>query len=236
MKNIMADMANAISEKMEGIVEEKAIKALTYSEDISAITAFYCASKLIGKDIVTLENETIEYALLSKKVNSKIVRKVIMAKSMIGDLDRVLTIPEYFSVAVDVFNDDDVDTSIVDYKRPEKIIWALVILMSISSAENILVSGGAVGYIVAILKADGWTMPPLMLNVQKFSDMFEYYDDEVYKTMACTQKNMMISCALESKKDISSAQENFMELHKPIIHYIISKAQDLNEEVGKISS
>ena len=236
MKNIMADMANAINDRMAGISEDKAVKALTYSSDMSAIVAFYCASKLIGKDIVTMENETIEYALLSKKVNSEIVRKVIMAKSMIGDLDRVLTVPKYFSVAVDVFNDDDVDTSIVDHKRPEKIIWALVILMAVANAENIPTAGGATGYIVATLKADGWTMPPLMLNVQKFSDMFEFYDADAYKKMECTQKNMMISCALASNRDISSAQENFMELHKPIIHYIISKAQDLNEEMGNLAS
>ncbi len=236
MKNIMADMANAINHKMTGIAEDKAIKTLTYSSDMSAIVAFYCASKLMGKDIVTMENETIEYALLSKKVNSEIVRKVIMAKSLIGDLDRVLTVPKYFSVAVDVFNDDDVDTGIVDHKRPEKIIWALVILMAVSNAENIPTAGGATGYIVATLKADGWTMPPLMLNVQKFYDMFEYYDEEAYRAMECTQKDMMISCAIQSKGDISIAHENFMELHKPIIHYIISKAQDLNEEIESLVS
>ena len=236
MKSIIADMANALSDKTTKIVHDKAISALTYSDDMEAFVAFYCASKLIGEDIIVMENETIEYALLSKKVNSKIVRKVIMIKSLIGDMDSVLSIPDHFSVAIDVLNDNDVDTSIVDYRRPEKIVWALVLLMSLSGAENIPTIGGATGYIVACLKTEGWTMPPLMLNVQKFTDLFEYYDEEFYKGMDCTQKNMMISCALEPKKEISSAKENFMELHKPIIHYVISKAQDINESIARVSA
>ena len=232
----MTDMANAISERIEGIVKDKAVSALTYSNDMEAVIAFYCAAKLIGEDIIVMENETIEYALLSKKVDSGIVRKVIMVKSLIGDLDTVLTVPEYFSVAIDVLNDDEVDTSIVDYERPEKIIWALILLMSISGAANIPTAGGVNGYIVACLKTEGWTMPPLMLNVQKFTDMFEYYDEDFYKGVECTQKNMMISCAVESKKEISSAQDNFLELHKPIIHYVIAKAQDINEDLVKVSA
>ena len=236
MKSIIADMANALSEKTTKIVHDKAISTLTYSDDMEAFVAFYCAAKLIGEDIIIMENETIEYALLSKKVNSKIVRKVIMIKSIIGDLDSVLSIPDHFSVAIDVLNDNEVDTSIVDYRRPEKIVWALVLLMSLSGAENIPIIGGAAGYVVACLKTEGWTMPPLMLNVQKLTDLFEYYDKSFYDSMACTQKNMFISCALESDKEISTAQENFMELHKPIIHYVISKAQDMNESISKVSA
>ena len=236
MKNIMADMANAISDKLTRIVKDKAVSSLTYSEDMDAMVAFYCAAKLIGEDMVVMENETIEYALLSKKVDSRIVRKVIMVKTLIGDLDSVFTVPEYFSVAIDVLNDNDVDTGIVDYRRPEKVVWALVLLMAISNAENIPVAGATTGYIVACLKTEGWTMPPLMLNVQKFSDLFEYYDESFYGGMQCTQKNMLISCALESKKDISSAEENFMEMHKPMIHYMISKAEDINEAISKVSA
>ncbi len=236
MKSIMTDMASAISEKTTEIVKDKAVSALSYSDDMEAFVAFYCAAKLIGEDIIVMENETIEYALLSKKVDSKIVRKVIMVKSLVGDLDSVFTIPEYFSVAIDVLNDDEVDTGIIDYRRPEKIVWALILLMSLSGARNIPVAGGAAGFIVACLKTEGWTMPPLMLNVQKFTDLFEYYDEEFYEGVNCTQKNMMISCALEPKEEISSAQENFMELHKPIIHYLIAKAQDINESIRKVSA
>lgn len=236
MKTIMTDMANAISDKIENIVPDKAVSALTYSTDMEAYVAFYCAAKLIGEDIIVMENETIEYALLEKKVNSKIVRKVIMVKSIVGNFDSVFTIPEHFSVAIDVMNDDDVDTSIVEYRRPEKIIWTLILLMSLSGSENIPVAGGVVGTIVAYLKTEGWTMPPLMLNVQKFTDLFEYYDEDFYSGVACSQKNMMISCALEPKGEITTAKENFMELHKPIVHYIISKSQALNESIQKVSA
>ena len=236
MKRIMTDMANAISDKITKIVKDKAISTLTYSKDMEAFIAFYCAAQLIGEDIIIMENETIEYALLEKKVDSKIVRKVIMVKSLVGDLDSVFTVPESFSVAIDVLNDNDVDTNIIDYRRPEKVIWALVLLMSLSGAENIPVSGGAAGYVVACLKTEGWTMPPLMLNVQKFTDLFEYYNKDIYNGMGCTQKNMLISCTISSGGEVSSSQENFMELHKPIIHYIMSKAQDMNESIAKVSA
>ncbi len=233
MQVVMRDISEAISIGLSKIRVQNVQQMLSYSEDMDAIVSFYCAAKIIGEDIISYENETIELLLLQRRISVKIIRKVIMVKSLIGNLDGVLSVPEYLSVAIDVLNDDEIDPSIIDHRRSEKIVWATILLMSISGSENIPITGAAVGFVAANLKAEGWTMPPLLLDVQKISDMFEYYDPEYYDSLKCSQKEMLLLCKVDSGPGLS-AHGNFNELHKPIFHYIAAKAEGLNDTIGKL--
>ncbi len=154
-----------------------------------------------------------------------------MVKALIGNMDGVLTVPEYFNVAADVLCDDDVETGIIDYVEPAKAIWTIVLLMSIFSAENIPVNGDALRYIVACLKSDGWTMPPYLLNIQKFSDFFEYYDADYYDSIVCEENELLTVCGTNTERDMVDAKANFMEMHKPIFQYLHMKLGELQKEI-----
>ena len=102
--------------------------------------------------------------------------------------------------------------------------------MAIFNADNVPVSGDALRYVVACLKSDGWTMPPYILNIQKFSDFFEYYDKEYYDSISCEQNELLTVCGTNSDREMSDARANFMEMHKPIFQYIFSKSSELQKE------
>lgn len=230
MKHIIHDLSLEIERALLSIDPQKAELRLVTQIDMPAIVVFYCASHAVGKDILTYENETIELVLLSKRVSSGIVTKATQAKTVIANMSETLTVPQYFATAVDVLNDDDVNTSLFDFKYPEKIIWALILLMAVYSASNIPIRGEALRFVIACLKQEGWTMPPFLLGTQKFTDFFEYFDQQYYDNMQCSEKEMLLQCAVDSE-GYEDAEKNFRELHKPIFQYINAKTKELKKEI-----
>jgi len=231
MKNILLDFSKKISDAMNELDEDATKYALATNSDLPAILCFYGAAKVIGEDILEYENETIQYILLKDRTAPNVVQKAVMAKALIADPDRVLTVPEYFNIAVDVFCDDDVETAIVDFVEPAKAIWTIIVLMAIYNADNVPLRGDALRYVVACLKSDGWTMPPYILNIQKFSDFFEYYDKDYYESIICDEGELLSVCGTNVDKEMSSAQANFMEMHKPIFQYMHAKLNELQKEI-----
>jgi hypothetical protein len=234
MKSLLSDFSSKIAESIVNIDRDAALKHLVSDNDIPAVIAFYCAASVLGEDILEYENETIILALMRMNCYPGTAQKVAMAKSLILNIDDVLTIPAAFNVAVDLFCDNDVETHIVDYVEPAKIIWTIIILMAITGAENIPVNGDALRYIVACLKSDGWTMPPFMLNIDKFNDFFEYYDEEYYQSITCSQKDALLVCGINSDAEKDTTRENFLELHKPIFQLLLSKSREIQEELKQI--
>jgi len=175
MNNILHDFSSKISKTMNNLDREATMYAMATKNDMPAILCFYGASLIVGEDILGYENETVQYLLLQKRTSPRIIEKAVMVKSLASNMDGVLTVPEYFNVAADVLCDDDVETGIIDYIEPAKAIWTITLLMALFNASNIPIGGDALRYVVACLKSDGWTMPPYILNIQKFSDFFEYY-------------------------------------------------------------
>jgi len=231
VKNIIYDFSEKISEKMNSLDRDATMYAMATKQDLPAIVCFYGAALIIGKDIVEYENETVQYLLLKQRTSPRIIEKAVMVKALIGNMDGVLTVPEYFKVAADVLCDDDVETGVIDYTEPAKAIWTIILLMAIFNADNIPVSGDALRYVVACLKSDGWTMPPYMLNIQKFNDFFEYYDKKYYASIECSEKDLLIVCGTNTDKTMSNAQANFMEKHKPILQYMHMKINELQNAI-----
>ena len=229
MKNIIYDLSQKISERMHSLDRDATIYAMATKQDLPAIVCFYGAALAIGKDIIEYENETIEYLLLKQRTSPRIVGKAVMVKDIVGNMDGVLTVPEYFKVAADILCDDEVETGIIDYIEPAKAIWTIILLMALFNADNIPILGDALRYVVACLKSDGWTMPPYMLNIQKFSDFFEYYHKNYYDSIQCSEKDLLIVCGTNTDKEMSNAKANFMEKHKPILQYIQMKINELKD-------
>lgn len=227
MKDIIHDFSKKISDKMNALDRDATLYAMATQQDMPAILCFYGAAIIIGNDILDYENETVQYLLLEQRTSPRLIEKAVMVKALIGNMDGVLTVPEYFKVAADVLCDDDVDTGIIDYIEPAKVIWTIILLMSIYNADNIPIAGDTLRYAVACLKSDGWTMPPYLLDIQKFSDFFEYYDKEYYDSIVCSQSELLTVCGTSTDKNMSSAKANFMEMHKPVFQYIHMKIAEL---------
>jgi hypothetical protein len=234
MKSLLSEFSSKISESIVDIDRDAALKHLVADNDVPAIVAFYCAASILGEEILEYESETIIIALMRMNCHPGSAHKVSMAMTLIVNMDDVLTVPAAFNIAVDLFCDNDVETHVVDYVEPAKIIWTIIILMAITGAENIPVNGDALRYIVACLKSDGWTMPPFMLNVDKINDFFEYYDEEYYQSIACSQKDALLTCGINSDAEKSTAKDNFLELHKPIFQLLLSKSKEIQEELKQI--
>jgi hypothetical protein len=234
MRTLLSEFASKIKESLLGIDNDAALRHLVSGSDVSPIVAFYCAASIIGEDILEYENETVLISLIRMGCRPDIANTVAMAKTLIVNMDDVLTVPSAFKVAVDLFCDNDVETHIVDYKEPAKIIWTLIVLMAINGAENIPINGDALRYVVACLKSDGWTMPPFMLNIQKISDFFEYYDEEYYSSIECSQKDALMHCGINSDAEKNTSKENFLELHKPIFQLLLAKSSELQKELNKL--
>jgi hypothetical protein len=236
MTNIIHDFSHKITDAMIGLDRDATLYAMATRNNMPAIVCFYAAALAIGEDIVEYENETVQYLLLEQRTSPKIVEKAVMVKALVGNMDGVLTVPEYFKVAADVLCDDDVETGIIDYIEPAKAIWTIVLLMAIFSAENIPVSGDALRYIVACLKSDGWTMPPYLLNIQKFYDFFEYYDPEYYNSIICEENELLSVCGANTDRGMVDAKANFMEMHKPIFQYLHMKLGELQKEIKDLKA
>ena len=227
MEDMLYDFSEKISTIMENLDRDSIEYLMMTSNDLPAILCFYGSALIIDDDILSYENETLQLILLRHRITPKIIEKSIMAKTLIASMDNILTVPEYFKVASDVFCDSDVETGIVDWIEPARVIWTIIILMAIYHSNNIPLAGDALRYAVACLKSDGWTMPPYMLNIQKFSDFFEYYDKKYYDTLNCSDKDLLTVCGTNNEKDPINAKVNFMESHKPILQYVYSKTNEL---------
>jgi hypothetical protein len=231
MKTFLSEFSHNIALTMQQINEHTAERLLYTNSDLPAVAAFYAASKIIGEDILTYENETIQLFLLDMRVSIPIINKVVYAKTLIAGMDRTLSVAEYFKVASEVFCDEDVRTDIIDYIEPAKLIWTILVLMAVYGAENLPLTGDALKFLVACLKSDGWTMPPFMLNFEKVSDFFEYYDEEYYNSIQCSENDLLIVCGTSTDSDPSDAKTNFMEQHKPILQYMHYKTLELKNIV-----
>jgi len=230
MNNIMHDFSGKISATMNALDKDATLYAMASRAEMPAILAFYGACMIVGRDILEYENETIQYLLLEKRTAPSIVQKAIMVKSLISNMDGVLTVPEYLNIAADVLCDDDVETGIIDYVEPAKLIWTIIMLMAIYNADNIPIDGDALRYVVACLKSDGWTMPPYLLNVDKVATYFEYYDEEYYKSIMCEENELLMVCGTNTDRDMVDAKSNFMEMHKPLFQYLHLKSAELQRE------
>ena len=235
MNNILHDFSSKISKTMNNLDREATMYAMATKNDMPAILCFYGASLIVGEDILGYENETVQYLLLQKRTSPRIIEKAVMVKSLASNMDGVLTVPEYFNVAADVLCDDDVETGIIDYIEPAKAIWTITLLMALFNASNIPIRGDALRYVVACLKSDGWTMPPYILNIQKFSDFFEYYDKEYYDSITCSESELLTVCGTNTDQDASDAKANFMEMHKPIFQYLHMKINEIQSETKHLA-
>ncbi len=231
MNKILFGFSEKISIAMNALDRDATLYAMATRQTMPAILCFYGAALIVGDSILEYENETLQYLLLEKRTSPSIIEKAVMVKSLVSNMDGVLTVPEYFNVAADVLCDDDVETAIIDYVEPAKAVWTITLLMAIYNADNIPVSGDALRYIVACFKADGWTMPPYILNFQKFNDFFEYYDEAYYSSISCSESDLLTVCGTSSGREMSSAQANFMEMHKPIFQYLHMKIHEIQKEV-----
>jgi len=231
MRTMLSDFARELKEVTLSIEPSKGMALLASEYDIPAILAFYAASNMLGYDMLEMENETVEIVLLRARVSPYLVRKVTYEKSLIANMDETLTQALPFKLAVQVFNDEEPDVDTVDFQEPAKIIWAIINLMAVYNAENIPVSGDAARYVAACLKADGWTMPPYMLNNDKFGNFFEFYDKNYYETLGCTDRELMLVCGRDSDAS-NDARENFMEMHKPIMQYLHAKILEIRQYAG----
>lgn len=230
MKNMMSEFSVRLSEITDRIDKDAIEAAMTSSYNMPAILCFYGASKMLGEDILHYETETVQLLLLRKRVAPVIIEKAVQVLVILQNYEKVLTVPAYFITAVEVLCDDHVETGIADFVEPAKLVWGTIALMSLLSSENIPVASNALRFFVACLKSDGWTMPPVMLNIQKFSDFFEYYDKEYYDSMECKESELLTVCGTNSSSTMADARSNFIEMHKPIFQFIHMKVGEIKKE------
>jgi len=230
MTKMIFDMSRKLEDALDGVTGENAIYLLSSNRKNLPAISFKAALIFFGEDFFTLENETVQLALLSAKVPPEKIEKVIALKSLLSNYDEALSQAHPFSLLVEAMNDTETHTSLLQFQYSEKIIWALVCIMVFVGAENIPTTRDATRYIVACLKSEGWTMPPLMLGTQKFTDYFEYFDSKIYEDRRCSEKFLLSFCAKEHG-DAMEDKGNFYEHHKPILLYLHSK---INQTVGEL--
>ena len=235
MTTILDTFAIKIKEDILGLDKEKLRIALRSQRDLDSLTAFYACQAELGDDFLSYEPETIQIALLKERVVPATIQKIIQLRALVSDIDGVLSVPQYFNLFTELVTEDETDARTFGFIEPAKIIWAIVLLKAIYNSINIPVSGDVVRYIVACLKSDGWTLPPLLLDTTKFSGYFEYYEQSYYDTLKCSQKQLLTHCGKNSSKLPNNAAENFYEQHKPIMQYLFAKTQAFQETIKKLS-
>jgi len=227
MRNILPDLAVSLRNRVMSVGNEHLKELLLSEENLPCILAYYGAFSILGEDMLAYESESIQYILLSNRISVKNINKIVQLNILLSDTDYILSTADGFRTFVELVNDDEVKSGTLSYEEPEKIAFAILVAIAILNSINIPIVSDAVKYSVACLKEDGWEMPPLFFNSDKFFPFFDNFDKHLYEQVSFSSKTFAIHCSKDAKIDASSAIENFAERHKTFLQYIEYKIKEI---------
>ena len=144
--------------------------ALVFPDNTVSLFPLYClTSAFLDDDMVEYEPEAIA-DLVENDFNSDRVNAAIATTAR----SDAWVSARAFDIFVDASVGNEINPEVISPDTAEEIAVGLMTLAGIEGAAALPIKTDVVKFIVASLKFDGWTMPPLPLM---FSHVAEYFDN-----------------------------------------------------------
>ncbi len=193
-KNIIANIARLDDLKNHlGLIKEENADVAFNDEAFSMFPLYYMASKKMNFDVLEFEPETIATIINNDKNGDRV--NTVIATTVRGDVWTGVTA---FDMFVDAVVGDEVNPQLITPDSAEDIISGITVIAGIEGASALPFKTDVVGFIVACLKHDGWTIPPLPLMFQNIVDMFPENEDEIEEIQKVFGKMSLVDIATMS--------------------------------------
>ena len=153
-------------------VKKESYKIAFPDDYFSGFVLYYIANKYFG-DIFDLELETINITMKDFPANRDKLKALVSTMQS----DVVWTDAFAFSTAAEAFNNKETDPTILSSLKAGELAWGMANVAGMEGSVGMPFKTNVLGYIVASLMDDGWTIPPLFLMFKNVSD---YFDNEDY--------------------------------------------------------
>ncbi len=157
-----------------GLIKDENLEIAFTDEAFSMFPLYYAASKKMGFDVLEFESEAIATLIGNEKNGDRV--NAVLSTTARGDA-WVNTIA--FDMFVDAVSGADINPRVLSPDTAEDMISAIIVLSGIEGSIAIPLKTDVVGFVVACLKHDGWTIPPLAFMFKNIEDMFFENTDEI---------------------------------------------------------
>ena len=216
VKNVF-EISASIDKVKEEIIKIKAKRDGHIPEGMDSFSLFYLAHSLFstGKDFSFIEPEAINVLDASEETKNRIKALTSTLSSDIIWVDMFA-----FNAFACAVNDKSFNVGVIEDLSAKEISWAIIMLLSFEGANNLPLGHQNLIQIGGMLKADGYTMPPLPLG---FKNIFEYTTDAMtYEEYIEPFKNISIFSIREKGLDPKREpwQQNLLGRSAEISEYI----------------
>ncbi len=176
-----------------GLIKDENLEIAFNDESFSMFPLYYAASKKMNFDVLEFEPESIATLIGNEKNGDRV--NTILATTVRGD---AWTNTVAFDMFVDAVSGSDINPNTLSPDTAEDMISALIVLSGIEGSIAIPLKTDVIGFVVACLKHDGWTIPPLAFMFKNIEDMFFENTDEINQVKEIFGKLSIIDIATMS--------------------------------------